>query len=503
VKKYLSDIPKLASQWHPTKNGDKRPEDFPSKSNQIVWWKCPKGDDHEWDAIISNRNRKSGHRCPFCSGKRVSKTNNLLVVNPKLASQWHPTKNGDKRPEHFTTGSDEKVWWKCPKGDDHEWQTSINNRKVNSCRFCAGSSTSKPEIRILCELRYLFGFEEVEWRNKIHDEEIDIFLCQHNIGIEYDGFHWHQGKLQSDIKKDEFFQKKGIKMIRVREHPLQVISKNNVIVKQKSLTKDNLNTLILKIKAGLKPPLKIDFDDYISNCSFLNEKEYERFISFLPSPPLEYSILITHPEVAKQWDYEKNGHLRPEHYSHGSDEKVWWKCPKGDDHEWYTNIHSRCAGHKCPFCGKKKASKTDNLLLHNPKLASEWHPTKNGDKRPEEYRPFSRKRVWWKCPKGDDHEWQATISNRSIGRGCRVCSRVASKTINLLVVNPKLASEWHPTKNGDKRPEEYRPHSNEKVWWKCPKGDDHEWQAKINNRSNGRGCRFCYEIRRSKTKKSK
>ncbi len=31
--------------------------------------------------------------CPFCSNRRVSQTNNLLLNNPKLASEWHPTKN--------------------------------------------------------------------------------------------------------------------------------------------------------------------------------------------------------------------------------------------------------------------------------------------------------------------------------------------------------------------------------------------------------------------------
>jgi len=351
-----------------------------------------------------------------------------LSEYPDLLSEWHPTMNKDlKPPEKYTHGSAVKVWWKCPKGDDHEWQAFIYARtKENGtgCPFCSGLGTSKPEIRILCELRYLFGSDEVQWRNRIHDKEIDIFLYQHNIGIEYDGFHWHEGILQSDIKKNKFFQKKGIQIIRVREHPLQLISKNDVIVKRKFLTKDNLNALILKIKASLKLPLKINFDDYIDNSTFLNEKTYKRFVSFLPSPPTEYSILSTHLEIAKQWNYEKNGDLRPEHYTHGSDEVVWWKCPKGDDHEWKSSISNRIKPSGCPYCSKYKASKTDNLLVHNPKLASEWHSTKNGDLKPEHCRSFSHKKVWWKCPKGDDHEWQGRIDHRNRsnhGGGCPTC----------------------------------------------------------------------------------
>ena len=36
-KKYVSDYPDLAAEWHPTKNGEKLPEDFLHGSNKKVW----------------------------------------------------------------------------------------------------------------------------------------------------------------------------------------------------------------------------------------------------------------------------------------------------------------------------------------------------------------------------------------------------------------------------------------------------------------------------------
>lgn len=33
---------------------------------------------------------------------------------PQIAQEWHKTKNGVLRPEHFQPGSDHKAWWKCP-----------------------------------------------------------------------------------------------------------------------------------------------------------------------------------------------------------------------------------------------------------------------------------------------------------------------------------------------------------------------------------------------------
>jgi len=44
-----------------------------------------------------------------------------------------------------------------------------------------------------------------------------------------------------------------------------------------------------------------------------------------------------------------------------------------------------------------KASKDYNLLDKFPDVAKQWHPTKNGSKKPEDYRPGSHIKVWWLC----------------------------------------------------------------------------------------------------------
>ncbi|MDC0093061.1 zinc-ribbon domain-containing protein [Alphaproteobacteria bacterium] len=141
MKRYLSSYPELVKEWHPTKNGDLQPEDFTFKSGKKVWWKCLEGDDHEW--IVSIANRSNGHGCPYCSGNKVSKTNSFLTKFPKVAKEWHPTKNGNLKPENFTYGSDKKVWWKCPKDEEHEWIARIANRSRRGipCPFCSGKKT--------------------------------------------------------------------------------------------------------------------------------------------------------------------------------------------------------------------------------------------------------------------------------------------------------------------------------------------------------------------------
>ena len=200
------------------------------------------------------------------------------------------------------------------------------------------------------------------------------------------------------------------------------------------------------------------------------------------------SIIFSNPEVAREWNYERNGSLRPEHVLSNSGKKVWWKCSKG--HEWQAVIQSRSNGTGCPYCaGRIAITGLNDLQTVNPDLAKEWDREKNSGLTPMDVLPNSEKKVWWKCKQG--HEWQAIIGNRSKGQGCPYCSgkRVLTGLNDLQLLNPKLAQEWDYKKNGSLTPTEVTTGSNKKVWWRCEKG--HEWQAMIKHRNKGSGCPYC------------
>ena len=208
--------------------------------------------------------------------------------------------------------------------------------------------------------------------------------------------------------------------------------------------------------------------------------------------PIKIPLTITHPELIREIHSSKNPGFNPLDYSSGSHKKIWWKCPKGDDHEWEATIYSRANGSGCSICSGKTVVQSNSLEYCYPEIAKQWHPIKNGKLIPAKVHPGSHKRVWWKCPVGDDHEWQVAIYNRTKGGGCPFCSgQKVSKSNCLATTHPELASEWHPTKNGDLTPESVIAGSTRKVWWKCPRGDDHEWQAVIYSRKNGNGCSVC------------
>jgi hypothetical protein len=133
--------PDIAAEFDTKRNG-KSPGDILPNSHQKYWWTCPKNSKHIWEATPNNRvSNKSG--CPKCSGNAVSPETSLAENYPGIAAEWHPSRNGDLTPADVTVGSDRRVWWKCPKGPDHEWRTAVKSRvKGDKCPCCRGRKPS-------------------------------------------------------------------------------------------------------------------------------------------------------------------------------------------------------------------------------------------------------------------------------------------------------------------------------------------------------------------------
>jgi hypothetical protein len=204
------------------------------------------------------------------------------------------------------------------------------------------------------------------------------------------------------------------------------------------------------------------------------------------------SLARTHRTLAKQWHPTKNGEVSARDVVAGSARVVWWKCPRGDDHEWQTEVRFRANhGNGCPMCARRKPATETRLSAQCPELVKQWHPTKNPGIDAADFVLGSKRRVWWLCEQG--HSWQAAIFARVEGVGCPECStRKLNASTSLAASRPDLALQWHPTKNGARTPEEVHRGSPLRVWWKCPEGPDHEWQAHIHGRATGNGtCPFC------------
>ena len=79
--------------------------------------------------------------------KKVPFENSLKNLFPSIAKEWHPTKNGDFKPEHFSYGSNKRAYWLCKKG--HIYYSKIKERtgrdKTN-CPYCFSQTSHIVEM---------------------------------------------------------------------------------------------------------------------------------------------------------------------------------------------------------------------------------------------------------------------------------------------------------------------------------------------------------------------
>lgn len=494
-RNFATEFPDLVDEWDWGRNKAHKPEDFTPRSQSKAWWKCSKG--HSWQATIGNRTRKGiRNLCPVCLNRILSDDNSLATVRPDIADSWHPLKNAPLTPNDVVAGGHRKVWWRCKHG--HEWQATVGLR-VNAgtgCPKCA-LQTSRIEIAVYSELHGLFN--DIVWREKIAGYECDIYLRDHHVGIEIDGVYWHSRHPERELAKSSAFEAEGIQLFRLREDGLPLLSDRDVTFKSSEaevLVVSRLVASLLKC-AKLSEPQSKQLREYINGARLINESLYRKLVANLPAPPPGQSLADTHPTIAQQWAYDLNAPLSPEHFRPQANKKVWWRCELG--HTWKTTLNVRVSqGTGCPACPRNMlvAPAEKNLAVLNPRLASEWHPTKNGELRPIDVWPSSNKRIWWQCSKG--HEWQVTAASRASGTACPYCyGRYATKENNLASKYPALLVEWDQERNKDLNPSDFTPHVGKKVWWRCAKG--HGYQATIYNRTkNKSGCPECARAARRK-----
>jgi len=471
--------PELAKEWHPTKNKTLKPDQV-YKTTVMYWWQCPKQKDHVYKQTIYERvNKKVG--CSFCAFKKLTKSNSLKYMYPTVASQWHPTKNGKLTPEKITAHSHKKAWWICKK--KHVWQAMVVSRTKNGhgCKKCTGVGISYMEIRIYSELINIF--RDIKWSYKIKGFQCDIYIPQLRLGIEVDGAYWHNNprKIKFDNKKNNFFKKQKLNLIRVRENSLPLIQPdidiNAYFIKPR---KEDINNLLDKIKTLTNSKRNLrEINKYKKQKSFLNEELYRQISSNLPSPVFENSLAYKRKDLVKEWDYKKNFPLVPSMFKIGANLSVWWICKK--KHSYKAVIGNRTVlKRNCPYCVGRYALPKFNLKTEFPEVIKIWNYKLNKLK-PENYTPVSGAFVWWNCSK--DHIYRRSIAHRTSSSGSRnrICpceTRHQNGSLYKPTIYPLLRDEF--SKKNNKKLEDYNFFSKEKVIWKCK--NKHEYKNSVYRR---------------------
>lgn len=406
------------------------------------------------------------------------------------------------------SGSREKQWiCQCACGRRKTiLESNLKALKSMSCGLCS-NRVSIPEKAVLFYLSAAFPNIQENYRpDFLEGREIDVYIPELMLGIEYDGERWHK-ELEKDIWKNEVCSSNGITLVRIRE-PKCIVSEelSPYIITPKPLTNGShmtepIKQLIDFINKKFRMELNIDV-----NCLRDNAEICKTVLSNTQSK----SLADLFPQIAKEWDYEKNAPLTPDLVAVHSGKKAYWICERG--HRYSSVIASRTGDDACgcPICSNHGMALYQDgvyigersLAKEAPEIAKEFDEQKNGISA-DNIAVSSNKKMWWKCSVCG-FEWQSKVNNRtsSLKTGCPDCAikqgklwkeRRASEILksgSFFDNYPELCKEWDYEKN-IVRPTELTSGSAQKAWWICPKG--HSYQAIINKRASSKptGCPYC------------
>lgn len=344
--------PELIHEWS-EKNGALTAEDITYGSNKLVWWKGECG--HEWQA--SPKSRSQGEGCPICSGDRiVAGLNDLATLRPDLLVEWSP-KNVLK-PTEVGVGSHKAAVWVDKLG--HEWTAEIRTRATRGtgCPYCSHNKllpgfndleTVAPEVAaewsssnlpLLPNQVMPFANKKVGWCCKEGHEWFTLISirtggskCPYCSGL----------KLLKGFNDVATLHPELIAEWSPRNYPL---------------TLREVNARYRKYVWWICPECGYEWRSLIGqrvnglSCPVCADR---RVVAG------HNDFQTTDPEIAAEWDVEKNKGVLPITFSRSSLRFGWWRGKCG--HNWRMRVSDRTIeGKACPQCREEFHGALPRLL---------------------------------------------------------------------------------------------------------------------------------------------
>lgn len=277
--------------------------------------------------------------------------------NPKIASEWDSASNTHLDPEINGMGVNQKAWWICPKG--HRYDAWVFSRTLNGmgCPYCKGKrtlagfndlATFRPDVLEKWDFEKNtditpaevteFSHKKVWWKcEKGHSWQARVGAIT-SVKEGFSGCPYCSGKYAITGETDL--------ATRFPEIAAQWCYELNEETPDK-VSYQSHKSVFWKCERGHTWQAKVESrtGKQKSGCPYCSG--YRLLTG--------YNDLATmRPDLAAEWNHEKNGDLKPTDVLRNCRERVWWKCAEG--HEWQTTVLARAKknGTNCPICSRKK-----------------------------------------------------------------------------------------------------------------------------------------------------
>ena len=311
--------------------------------------------------------------------KLIPGRNDLATVNPALAAQWDYESNGDLKPTMVSAGSSKKVGWVCEQG--HHWPATIASRNAGAgCPDCAREAGPRKLRDSLLASRGSLADKNPDLAAEWHPTKNGEITPSDIRPMSNRKYWWVCSKCGHEwmaSANSRIHLKSGCpacvgRVPNIGENDLFTacphlkdewdFELNKNIDLSKTPKGSHLRVWWKCSKCGHKWQASIAKRAKGSKCPCCVNRVVKRGYN---------DLATTHPNVAIDWNVERNGSLTPEMIAAGSNKKVWWKCHKCGC-EWETSPNKRTVKKNptgCPICGIEKSTeaKVKSVSMIDPK----------------------------------------------------------------------------------------------------------------------------------------
>lgn len=388
--------PDLSEEWDYSVNAF-LPSEVGVGSNAYAGFKCLHG--HTWQAMINNRTRgrNGGTDCPYCANREIwVGFNDLCSTHPDLALELHPTANRDRTCKDFLFGQVEKVHWTCLLG--HDWDVAprfrMQGSQKNGCPYCGSQ-------------KLLFGFN-------------DLASVRPDLRREWDFERNFPATPEQVIRgsRNSYFWSCS----RDHSYSATVAGRSSAVIGCSQCLQLESHAKYLERLQSRRGLLETEWDEvangrglegalsqegkaglFVWNCAAcgvaftqgMNKRVNGQgcpYCANLKIKPGLNDLATKNPELASQWDFQKNQPLLPSQVPVSTAKRVWWNCIKG--HSFRASVAHRSAGRGCAACSSGGYNPTKDgwmyLMIHE-----EWNLLQIGISNVIENRLASHKKNGW------------------------------------------------------------------------------------------------------------
>jgi len=340
----MTKYPAIAEFWDFERNPGLDPTTLAPMTHAKAWFKCSRN--HSFEMAVSHFVSRRG--CPICSGKVFGRAeNDLATLRPDIAKEWSAL-NGDLLPDHVQRGAGKKVWWECSLG--HTYQAQIANRTSaasTGCPYCSGQQV-------------LAGFNDMA---TLRPDLADEFHLDLNVNLRPTQIVPGTSKILwwRCLVGHPPFKQRGY--TRVSGSGCPVCAGKDVIAGLNDISTTHPELMAeWHFALNKRDPAQISYGSH-SRAHWICPKGHQwqapvksrtagngcAQCAGQKAVPGSTDLASTHPELLKEWSFEKNL-ISPTEIIAGTNQKVWWTCSTCK-WNWIASGNKRARfGQGCPMC---------------------------------------------------------------------------------------------------------------------------------------------------------